>query len=170
MGPCSEDSVPTICLHSSTQEWLCWVPEGSWADGKLFLLYCAELSENLQELMFFFLPGIQDLDFPSLPVDAEGCELCFLGAVWGLCKLLLFMYPCIYQIVYQKSISRNSPLSVTAWQLVLPAAAPALSHLPVPPTGLCRLGGLRGWWRGMGALQYLQPHLPLDSRQGALKS
>lgn len=71
---------PPQSLHSSTQEWLCWVPEGSWADGKLFLLYCTELSENLQELMFFFLPRIQDLDFLSLPVDAEGCELCFLEA------------------------------------------------------------------------------------------
>lgn len=56
---------PPQSLHSSTQEWLCWVPESSWADGKLFLLYCTELSENLQELMFFSCPEYRT--WTSLP-------------------------------------------------------------------------------------------------------
>lgn len=70
MGPCSQASVPTICLHSSTQEWFCWDPEGSWADGKLFLLYYAELSENLQELMVFPCPEYRT--WTSFP--ACGCR------------------------------------------------------------------------------------------------
>lgn len=91
------------------------------------------------------------------------------STVWGLCKLLLFMYPCIYQTVLSKVSQETLP-----FLLQLGSSFSQLQLLPYP-SFLCRLEsfagrGSSGWWRGIGAMQYLQPHLHLGSRQEALKS
>lgn len=60
------------------------------------------------------------------------------STVGGLCKLLLFMYPCIYQIVYQKSLEKLSLLSLLGSSF---SQLQLLSH----PTFLWHPGGSAGW-------------------------
>lgn len=59
------------------------------------------------------------------------------STVWGLCKLLLFMYPCIYQIVYQKSLKKLSP-----FHCCLAARSSNCSSCPIPPS--CASPGAQG--------------------------
>lgn len=72
------------------------------------------------------------------------------STVWGLCKLLLFMYSCIYQIVYQKPLKKLSP-----FHCCLAARSPSCSSCPIPPAcatrRLCRLRGTQGLVKGNGS-------------------
>lgn len=83
---------------------------------------------------------------PGLPFCACRCRRAVSCASWEH-SLGIVQVAAVHVSMYLpnsliKSLSRNSPLSVAAWQLVLPAAAPALSLLLVPPGELCRPGEL----------------------------
>lgn len=81
----------------------------------------------------------------------QKAELCFSGAQSGDCeKWLLFMYPCIYQTVYQKSLKKLSPFCCC-----LEARSPSCSSCSIPPScatwRVLQAGGAQGLVEGNGS-------------------
>lgn len=147
MGPFSRGSDPLICLHSSAQDRLIWVPEGNWEAlpvGSSSPVQCAELGKDRPESAF---PrpkyGTQTAPLPAEPGGSSQ------STGQGSCKLLLLdvltYLPNHLPKVFQETYPCQSLLDSPFTQLV-PTAAPAAGWevAPTPPSARASPPGLPG--------------------------